>query len=56
MPNVTDTIANPAKMIDAHAPKAISDESNRLCVAIGRYKTVRENRAMSISKNRLREQ
>jgi len=45
MPNVTDTIANPAKMIDAHAPKVISDESNRC-----RYKTVRENRAMSISK------
>jgi hypothetical protein len=60
MPNATDTIANPAKMIDAHAPKVISDESDRLCVAMGGYKTVGENKAISISKidclNKLLEQ
>jgi hypothetical protein len=49
-PKVTDTIANPAKMIDAHAPSVISDETNRSCVAMREYKAVDENRAMSISK------
>ena len=50
MPTATDTIANPAKMIDTDAPKVISDKSNRSCTAMDEYKTVGENRAISISK------
>jgi hypothetical protein len=48
-PNATDTRANPIKTIEAHIAKAISDEFRRLCIEMGGYKTLGENRVMSVS-------
>jgi hypothetical protein len=55
MPNATEIIANPLKTIEAHTPKTISDELRRPCIAMVGYKSVGENRVMSVS-NRLVEQ
>jgi hypothetical protein len=50
-PNATDTMANPIKAVEAHTPKAISDEIRRSRIAMGGYKTVGENKVMSVSKS-----
>jgi len=55
MPNATEIMANPVKTIEAHTPKAISDELRRACIAMVGYKSVGESRVMSVS-NRLPEQ
>jgi hypothetical protein len=50
-PNAADNIANAMRMTEAHTPKAMSAESSRSRVAMGGYKTVGENKTMSISKS-----
>ena len=50
-PNATDTMANPIKTVEAHTPKMISEEIRRSRIAMGGYKTVGENRVMSVSKS-----
>ncbi len=50
-PNATETMANPIKTVEAQTPKAISHEIRRSCIAMGGYKTVGENRVMSVSKS-----
>jgi hypothetical protein len=50
-PNATDTMANPIKTVEAHTPKTISEEIRRLCIVMGGYKTVGENRVMSVSRS-----
>jgi hypothetical protein len=49
IPNEYDNMANAIRMIEAHTPKAMSAEYSRSCVAMGGYKTVDENKAMSLS-------
>ena len=50
-PNATDTMANPIKTVEAHTPKMISEEIRRSRIAMGGYKTVGENRVMSVSRS-----
>jgi hypothetical protein len=49
-PNAPDIKANAIRMIEAHAPKTMSEEFRRV-VAMGGYKTVGEKKAMSVSKS-----
>lgn len=49
-PNATDSKASPIKMIEVHTLKAMSEEFRRLSLAVGGYKTVGENKVMSVSK------
>jgi hypothetical protein len=51
IPNENDNMANAIRIIEAHTPKAMSAEFSRSRVAMGGYKTVGENKAMSISKS-----
>ena len=50
-PNATDTMANPITTVEAHTPKMISEEIRRSRIAMGGYKTVGENRFMSVSRS-----
>jgi hypothetical protein len=49
IPNENDNTANAIRMIEAHTPKAMSAQCSRSGVAMGGYKTVGENEAMSLS-------
>jgi hypothetical protein len=51
IPNENDNRANAIGIIEAHTPKAMSAEFSRSRVAMGGYKTVGENKTMSISKS-----
>jgi hypothetical protein len=55
VPNAIDNIANAIRMIEAHTPKAMSEEFSRSCFATGGYKIVGkivgENRVTSIFKS-----
>jgi hypothetical protein len=48
-PNATDNRANVIRMIEAHTPKAMSEEFSRPCSATSGYKIVGENRVTSVS-------
>jgi hypothetical protein len=48
-PDAIDNIAKAIRMIEAHTPKAMSEEFSRSCFATGGYKTVGENRINSVS-------
>jgi UDP-N-acetylmuramate-alanine ligase len=50
-PNATEIKANAIRIIEAHTPKAMSEEISRSCLAVGGYKTAGEKKAMSISKS-----
>ena len=50
-PNTADTKANAIRTIEAQTPKTMSEEFSPSRLAMGGYKTVGENKVMSISKS-----
>jgi hypothetical protein len=55
IPNATAAMASPSNTTEAHAPKIMSEEIRRSRVAMGGYKTVGENKVMSVAKRPLLE-